>query len=38
MGGKHFEKIDVAMLNSLGIKIIRSKGRSLKIDYIVEDQ
>jgi hypothetical protein len=35
MGGKHFEKIDEAMLKTLGIKVIRSKGRSLKIDYII---
>lgn len=38
MGGKHFEKIDKAMLNCLGIKVIRPTNRSLKLSYVIEDQ
>lgn len=35
MGGKHYEKIDKAMLDTLGIKVIRPKNRSLKLDFKV---
>lgn len=38
MGGKHYEKIDRAMLNYLGIKVIRPTNRSLKLSYVIEDQ
>lgn len=38
MGGKHYEKIDKAMQNCLGIRVIRPKNRSLKLSYAIEDQ
>jgi hypothetical protein len=38
MGGKHYEKIDKAMLDTLGIRVIRPNNRSLKLDYTIEDQ
>lgn len=38
MGGKHYEKIDKAMLNCLGIRVIRPTNRSLKISHAIEDE
>ena len=38
MGGKHFEKIDKAMLKCLGIRVIRPSSRSLKLSHAIEDQ
>ena len=38
MGGKHYEKIDKSMLDTLGIRVIRPKDRILKLDYTIEDQ
>lgn len=38
MGGKHYEKIDKAMLNCLGIRVIRPTNRSLKLNHAIEDQ
>lgn len=38
MGGKHFEKIDRAAINLFGLRIIRPKNRSLKVECAIEDQ
>lgn len=37
MGGKHFEKIDAAAENLLGIKVVRPSNRSLKLTYEITD-
>jgi DNA-directed RNA polymerase subunit F len=37
MGGKHFEKIDAAAENLLGIKVLRPSNRSLKLTYEITD-